>query len=210
MKKKILSILGITTIVANATISINGGFVVGLTDDEGTALLSDSNVLVLLVANIGTSGTDIYSGFSDILAGSISTNTNIGADGDDIVIDIRSSEDGGADGAIANAGLNQFPTSFDDSSLLHSLGDDFAVVFFPGLSSTTTELSAGDDFGIIRGSDYTLPSTDGALDTIQSFIGSANVFAQAQFGTVQAIPEPSSTALLGLGGLALLARRRRS
>ncbi|NWK56557.1 PEP-CTERM sorting domain-containing protein [Verrucomicrobiaceae bacterium N1E253] len=61
--------------------------------------------------------------------------------------------------------------------------------------------------------DVTLPSTyTGSLDQLYlSFKNRAGTTAQLHFDdvTVTVIPEPSSSALLGLGGLALILRRRK-
>jgi hypothetical protein len=47
------------------------------------------------------------------------------------------------------------------------------------------------------------------VQTITNYGGSGSMLAEVQFGGVSVVPEPSSTALLGLGGLALILRRRR-
>ena len=131
----------------------------------------------------------------------------IGTDGNDVLLSISETTDLGF-GATALGSFSEVETMADDPNSLVTLGDDFSVFFFTSLGSTATSLTAGDEFGAIRGSDFVLPLADGNTGVVNAVFG--DVFANATFGTVQAIPEPSSTALLGLGGLALLARRRRA
>jgi len=105
-----------------------------------------------------------------------------------------------------------------------------------GLTSTTGELSNGFTLELVanaNGYTYTLDSVgatspltvSGTFSNAAEFVdtvGTSHFFyAQQQFNTgvalsaniteasIQVVPEPSSTALLGLGGLALIMRRRK-
>lgn len=85
-------------------------------------------------------------------------------------------------------------------------GQDVASVFdLAGTSADATGISGGADI---------------TFDAVNSFTATYNTAANGLEGIgiggidatfdIQAIPEPTSTALLGLGGLALILRRRRS
>ncbi len=93
-------------------------------------------------------------------------------------------------------------------------GDRFAIYWFPTITFSadlsTINLTAGTEYGISSigtiGTDLTsvnwaLPEDSANLSYNQANAGAANL-------TV--VPEPTSTALLGLGGLSLLMRRRRA
>jgi hypothetical protein len=89
---------------------------------------------------------------------------------------------------------------------------DAATKYYYMMSTSATEVTIADTSSMV-GSNF-------ALDTGTSYTGGESVRAnsgldsgwdqhfEANFDTV-AVPEPSSTALLGLGGLALILRRRK-
>ena len=203
MNKTTLSILALTTLVAQATVSVSGGLVTGLTDDTGALLPPDANVLVFLVIDTGGDG------FSLLEEGSFTNNSFIGSDGNDFLatVDFSSPSFFNTNAAEAAGSFTNQITSADDANSPISLGDEFILYWFPDLENTDS-LTAGDSYGEIRSTDWVLPSADGATTNATGFFN--NVAANATFNSVQPIPEPSSTALLGLGGFALLARRRRA
>ena len=141
--------------------------------------------------------------------GSFTPNSFIGSDGNDFLATVDTSFASPFGNAADSAGsFSNLATSADDASNPISLGDEFILYWFPDLAASVTSLTANDSYGEIRDASWVLPSADGATTTADGFFG--NVAANATFNSVQAIPEPTSTALLGLGGLALLARRRRA
>ena len=206
MIKKLLSIIALTSIVSKGTVSVNGGNVNGIFDADLNLLDPTESVLVLVV--VDTNGTD---GFSALEEGDFSLGSVVGSDGNDLLINGTNSFQDFFFNTVntASATTSGVITSVDDPASLVSLGDEFTLYWFPELASDTTALSAGDEYFQIRGVDWVLPASDTFTETVSSFDESATL-ANAVFGTVVAIPEPSSTALLGLGGLALLARRRKA
>lgn len=89
---------------------------------------------------------------------------------------------------------------FDDEAT-NGVADD-PLVILAGSVTGVNPLSAFD--GVSAVGDYTLTLTD---DTAQD--GISYYSSSLTLTTVSAVPEPSSTALLGLGGLAAIMRRRR-
>ena len=169
-------------------------------------------------------------GFGNALEGSYSISTQINdttfIDGnDDRVVGISSFQPGAfgsADSLIFN--IPQLSTTGDVPAGPFTLGTEFAIYWFPTISNpdgddaTSVTLIGGESYGFSRfvstdnnpeatsqnGLDFILIS---GIDNFDVTVSGSE--AQTAF-TVQAIPEPTSTALLGLGGLALLARRRRA
>jgi hypothetical protein len=129
-----------------------------------------------------------------------------------------------------DAGTTSLDWSFDQLSKTYSGGGDGTgdVRFFYG-----TDAGAGNGADIDTlvgltqiGSTISIPNLPGGVDTLRS--GSVDVSSVAEGSTIwmdftqtsgfllidnvsvtAAVPEPSTTALLGLGGLALILRRRK-
>ena len=104
--------------------------------------------------------------------------------------------------------------TFSVGSLVTSSGGDFAASF-DGFTGGAANIDPGESF-IANGETFTSAAFDLASSPSETLLVSGdvgNIFvAGLDFGvTVEAvpIPEPSSTALLGLGALGFLARRRR-
>ena len=65
----------------------------------------------------------------------------------------------------------------------------------------------GSDFGMVYTYEFT--ATDDAFTVLLARQGSSNENSILGAVTLEQVPEPSTTALLGLGGLALILRRRK-
>lgn len=220
MKTKLLTIalVASTCVVSNAAVSITGAALTGM----GTQAPVGSLVLFI----IDTDG-DGFLGSSfngDLLAANdpglnpqgLAVNTTFG--GDTILARGAVTSNGAVPGNLGNA--SSIPTSFEN--LAATQGKNFALVWFPTLTAASTEAAAGVKYGIVSGSDWTLPSTNANslsyntnLTDTANFLrltGGASV-ANDRFttgtGAVFTIIPETSTALLGaLGALGLLRRRR--
>lgn len=90
-----------------------------------------------------------------------------------------------------------------------SNGTDFAntlqdVAFTPYPTASTSATSETQTFAAVNGVTHIrLTDINNALDPGDAYVG----FSEIRFG--EAVPEPSTSALLGLGGLALILRRRK-
>ena len=130
-------------------------------------------------------------------------------------------------------------TSFGDTSMAGALigftatpylNKNFAIVWFDTLTTAGSETvaSAGVNFGIARGADWTFPAADSGaftygtgvsnLDQITLGAGGSSTAATAAAGqtvafatagtSLQFVPEPSAAILGAVGALVLLRRRR--
>lgn len=103
-------------------------------------------------------------------------------------------------------GLTAGDVSFDGFSIVrlggHGAGDTGLIENTGGADVAIVTAKAVDDYAIDLSSAFTVIADAGTTINVQSFD------AQFTVATV-AVPEPSSTALLGLGGLALILRRRK-
>ena len=181
---------------AQAVLSVTSANVTGFQDESGTALTS--GVLGVLV--VDTAGN----GFGAVTAGDIQVGATLGDDdyidgGDDLIIKLFDSTTALGSSFLQAGGSNSI--EFADGA-----SRDFIVYWFPSLSVAggSTAITAGDRYGAARdAATWTLSSTDG-FNTNGAAVTSAGA------ATLTAVPEPTSTALLGLGGLSLLMRRRRA
>ena len=203
MKKILLNIacFGLLSSSAFGVVTITSATVQGFQDSSGVSL--GGGVLGLLVVD------GAGDGFNGVTETSSFAINDFLADGNDVIVNFVESTDPLPPffpvASISGVGAGTTQVAFDSNV---NAGDEFAVYWFPGLSASddVNGFTAGDSFGIatFAGNSAILPSSGGSVQA------TANTSAGPALFNVQAIPEPTSTALLGLGGLALLARRRRA
>ena len=100
-----------------------------------------------------------------------------------------------------NSGISLFTYDFKDSKNGVTFAGDTAV----DLSSIGT-LSMGDSI-VFKLAAYNSDSPDGSFD-LETVTYPGGTDSMQLIGTIAAVPEPASLALFGLGGLAILRRRR--
>ena len=220
MKTNVITVLSVAVVLASgvsqAAISFTGTAVTGL-----GATNAPVGSLLLLVADTGSDGflgTPTLSG--DLTAANdprillASTSTTVGGSfGGDLILAKLALTTGGA----INAGF-----TFDNAAI--SQGKNWAILYFPTLTTASASVTDGASYGIIKGSDWALTSdntgqsfTFSTTDSATSYFRvtvSAGVATNDSFTTATpsfvagAIPEPSSILLGALGALGLLRRRR--
>lgn len=203
--KKILLVLSIGVSCSHASVSVTAN-VRGFQDENGVAL-TDGTV-GLLVIDTGNDGFGaVKEGFFQI--GSTLGNDDFIDDDNDLIYNIVASTTSGPGGSrlFAGDGANIALTDSIPAGVA-STGDRFAVYWF-NITAGSVSVIAGDRYGIATDDTWILPEDGEPLpgDTVSTIVlsGAAAVASL----TVQAIPEPSSIALLGLGAFGLIARRRR-
>jgi len=224
MKTALIALFGLQ-MVSFGAISISGISGSGF----GTTVADvPLNSLVLFIVDDGSNGFFGNQTLSGTLTAandpglvSASCSTDLGSRfGGDMVIGRAS---------VTTAGQLPFTlTGFDQSFATApfntaGIGRNFAILWFPSLTSATTGNASG-SYGVIRGSDWIIPTGDGnytASATPANFAG-ATVFARVTntsgtlanhaLGTATAafavVPEPSAALLGAIGALGLLRRRR--
>lgn len=111
-------------------------------------------------------------------------------------------------GSVSNfgGGLTAGDVSFDGFNIVrlggHAGGDTGVIENTGGADVAIVTAKAVDDYSIDLSSAFTVIADVGTTINIQGYDAQFTVAAVA-------VPEPSSTALLGLGGLALILRRRK-
>jgi len=118
-----------------------------------------------------------------------------------------------ADPSVTVSGLEEIATGTALTLTVYSHGDQAAqvadIIFTEGGNSTTSDVTTGE----IPFATFNFTKQDG-VDEFTIVVdngGEGNNFAAINgFSLTAPVPEPSSTLLLGLGSLGLLARRRRA
>ena len=216
IKNTIYSIIGATCVQTTVLAAVQVTAVVeDFQDSAGTPLIS-GGVLGLLVVDRSGDG---FAGSSPTNSLFDQTSISVGSllGGDDLVI--ATVESSAHSPIFGDASIIVSSNSFELENGVDA-GDSFAVYWFPELNSTATMLTTGNTFGIARLTDVIddggTPADESSVNWYLPGAGNPNIdkaensdVGRANF-IVAAVPEPSSTALLGLGGLALALRRRKN
>lgn len=209
MNLKFLALAGSLYCAANAAVTINFS-VDSVYTSAGAAVPTTG--LGLIIAD--TTGD----GFGQINAGSISVGSLLGSS--DLVVFSADFSTFGTDGVwfVAATDLS-FSNSWNGN-------DKLAFVWFPTLTSGSSTVQNGLEYGLLADASWVTPSDGGSNENTYQIISSGgNGFFGANANTLQltnsqarsilsvggvAIPEPSSfAALAGLGILGVVATRRR-
>lgn len=180
--------------------TIGGSY--GVLSDNGSALTAPTRTM--MVIDTGDNG------LLDLASWDGSTYS---PGSDDIVVQGWDELTGDGDGFEANAAFaavkngvlgvtNGYSVTLNADGVTD--GDDIYLFWFAGLDALGAGPGAGQDYGYVKIGEAPAVNTGAVAPTILSF---SNI-AGASFGTTAPIPEPTSLALLGLGGLAVLRRRR--
>jgi hypothetical protein len=187
---------------SNAAVSFAGTALSG--NVTGQWVTGDRGVLV------SASSSDNWSLFSNALNSGISltsTNSTLLSTGG-TTFTILSSNVATALGITAPANFNILTSDPSNPSVVQ--GQQFAMLVFDTSSTTTV---ASDPFRIYRAANWTIPA-DGSSNTFGTAFTQINSGSAASslVGSFTVIPEPSTYALMALGGLVLffIARRRKA
>jgi len=200
MRKLIITFFAASVSLSEAFVSLTGGAVFTLGDDTGTALAAPTEFAVVVALDGATPFTGLTAGET------VSTGSLIG-DGDFFVLQTGTAVSQAGVGVAGQVSINNFDTTGTAIAGDVAAGNEVGFLWFPELSTSDNVLDSGDSYGIFTAADWLLPTGGGGDVTLTSAPFPANILTADQ---IVVIPEPSSTALLGLGGLALFARRRRA
>jgi len=204
--------------VSNAAISISGTALSGI-----GAANAPAGSLILFV--VDTNGDGFFGNAA--LSGDLTAANNPGLTPAQAGLTLNSTFGGDlvvGRTAVSSAGsLVGTLTDFDNLAGTFQ-GKNFALIWLPGLTTSSTTLAGGQIFGITSGSDWTLPAANAgqtysyaaaSADETTFFrpVVTAGVTANDRFttsggATFTIIPEPSVALLGALGVLGLIRRRR--
>ncbi len=233
MKAKLLTLAALTvaSVSSQAALSISGTALSGIgaaNAPAGSLILfivdtDDNGFLSTNAGGAGTLGNSNLTGDLTVSADpalesqTLSLNSTFG--GDLIIGRATVSSAGSLVGGLGIASTT--PTSFDNLALTQ--GKNWALVWLPGLTSSSTTADAGQIYGITSGSDWTFPGTNANSLTyntnvadaanplrvsVASGVASNDRFTTSAGATFSIVPEPSAALLGMLGALGLLRRRR--
>ena len=203
MNKLLITLFAASVSISEAFVSLSGGAVFVLGDSSGQPLPSDTEFAVVVALDGATPFTGLTANET------VSTGSLIGG-GDFFVLQTGTAIDQPlVDGVAGQVSINNFNTEGTAIANDVAAGNQVGFIWFPELSTSDNVLDAGDSYGFFTAADWLLPTGGGGDIVLTSAPAPPNTttFSADQ---IVLIPEPSSTALLGLGGLALLARRRRA
>ncbi|SHK07194.1 PEP-CTERM protein-sorting domain-containing protein [Rubritalea squalenifaciens DSM 18772] len=187
-------------------------------ESDGTTSLQD-NAVGLLFVNTDNSST---SSFGSALIGfdlsqtpqadsAVATPITVGG------FELIAAFNGDSNGQFVGRAVDDI---LKDSGI--SNNDPLVFVFFESITSLSGTVGANENFGVLTGMTadqnlapggpaFEIPDTDGTFEILfgDSTVGGTTPQADFVADQVTAIPEPSSFALIGLGALATLFRRRR-
>ena len=192
--------------ISQASVSVTAN-VRGFLDENGDAM-GDGTVGLLVV----DTGND---GFGTVKAGDFQIGSTLGTDDfidddNDLIYNVVASMTSGPGGSRLFAG-DGVDIALNDSNPagVAQTGNRFAVYWF-NIAPGSDSVSEGDFYGIATDNTWILPEDGeplpgGTVDTIVLSDPGARSLLR-----VQPVPEPTSLALLGLGTLGLITRRRRA
>lgn len=170
-------------------------------DSEGNALTGDTQFAVLVALD----GVTSFDGL--VLNDTISVGETVG-NGSYVVLQVGTAALNATFGVTDQVNVDGFETAGTDIANDIAIGNEVALFWFPELSTSDSVLDNSNTYGYANAADWVLPTDQGGslVYTNINLFGSPLTADQI----IGVIPEPASTTLLGLGGLALLARRRRA
>lgn len=234
-----IALLGLTTSLASATIVAQKDYEAsdfGFTDGGASNTFPDANSKIDGVNSLGLFGTGSFANYStnttystagqmitvnfkfradfDVTGASADAHTNIlgfalkDGGGSDLLV-FKFEE--GTNGILLNDG----GSDFERGGVTFSASDiyDFSFTTVIGSDKYSYTIGSGSS-GSDSGTDFTFSSgAVGSFGDVSFFMNGPGGFGEDGFVDsirVDVVPEPSSAALLGLGGLSLLLRRRRN
>lgn len=189
-----------------ATIVLNGTYAFNATSFSGGDL--PANSLALLI--VDTSGNGFLNG--GITSGqSFSIGSLLG--GDDIIVGTLGATNTGT-GSVDSLFAGSISFDIDTGSTAAAdTGDQFALVWFDGATTSTSTAAVGQYYQLGRGTDWIVPTAPNNLTMGVNFTSLGNSSGGGAGQTtiaVSAVPEPSVSVLAMAGAMfAVFGRRRR-
>lgn len=201
-------LLGTSAIAsASVTLNFNNAFAGGVSSNFSNAAGTPTDGLFwgIIVDNTGDGVLSSYGSVVPQIDTQVSLTTSMGGATDDTLIfsaDLTMDTSGLTEGDFVTTGDTGGLSGITGLDLTSEIatGNDFYIVWFDNVDSTKA--------GVFGDATFVLPPDTSLTDYDVPFEGVDP--SRAASGVVfQTVPEPSSFALLGLGGLGFLLRRRR-